>query len=85
MARVKSYTVLERNKFVLIWYHAEGQDPDWEPPVIEEIENGTWVYRGRTEHHINAHIEVRMYGVHYPSSSFRFFSFLLFKVWSLFS
>ena len=58
VARVKSYVTLERNGFVFLWYHAEGIDPVWEPPEIEEIAGGQWKYCGRSEHHINAHIEV---------------------------
>ena len=60
VARVKSYTVLERNGFVYMWYHAEGVEPYWEPPELEEITSGEWKYRGRTEHEINCHIEVRL-------------------------
>lgn len=58
VARVKSYSTLERNGFVLLWHHAEGVDPVWEPPEIDEISSGQWKYCGRSEHHINAHIEV---------------------------
>ena len=58
VARVKSYVTLERNGFVFLWYHAEGVDPVWEPPDIDEIASGQWKYCGRSEHHINAHIEV---------------------------
>jgi len=57
-ARVKSYVTLERNGFVFLWYHAEGIDPIWEPPEIEEIASGQWKYCGRSEHFVNAHIEV---------------------------
>ena len=59
MAKVKSYHTLELNGFVYIWYHAEGIEPTWTPPEVEEITRGEWAYRGRTEHHVNAHIEVR--------------------------
>lgn len=59
MARVKSYNTLELNGFVYIWYHAEGIEPTWTPPEVEEITRKQWRYRGRTEHHVNAHIEVR--------------------------
>lgn len=57
VARVKSYTSLERNGFIFMWFHAEGNEPDWEPPLIEEIDKGEWSYRGRSEHVVNAHIE----------------------------
>lgn len=56
-ARVTSYCVLERNGFVYMWHHAEGNEPDWFPPEIPEITSGKWTYRGRIEHIINAHIE----------------------------
>lgn len=58
VANVHSYQVLEQNGFVYIWYHAEGVEPYWTPPVIDEIANKEWTYRGRTEHVINCHIEV---------------------------
>ncbi|XP_070532112.1 cholesterol 7-desaturase nvd-like isoform X1 [Ptychodera flava] len=56
-AKVKSWNTLERNGMIYIWYDAEGREPSWEPPVIEEVENGKWTFRGYSEHHINAHIE----------------------------
>lgn len=56
-AKVKSYISLERNGFIHIWYDAEGREPFWEPPEIEQITRGEWTYRGRTEHTVNAHIE----------------------------
>jgi len=59
-ARVKSYLVLERNGFIYIWYHAEGNEPDWEPEEIAEIASGEWAYGGRTEHIVSAHIEVNV-------------------------
>jgi len=56
---VTSYSTMERNGFVFIWYHAEGIDPGWEPPEIDKVGSGLWKYCGRSEHFINAHIEVR--------------------------
>lgn len=58
IAKVKSYTSDEANGYIYFWYHAEGIEPTWTVPRIEEIESGSWVYRGRTEHYINSHIEV---------------------------
>jgi cholesterol 7-dehydrogenase len=58
VAKVHSYSTLERNGFIMFWHHAEGLDPQWTPPEIEEIAKGDWTYRGRSEHVINAHIEV---------------------------
>lgn len=56
-AKVKSYTTMEINGWVYLWFHAEGMEPNWTPPEMEEITSGLWQYKGRTEHFINAHIE----------------------------
>ncbi|XP_064616986.1 cholesterol 7-desaturase nvd-like [Liolophura sinensis] len=57
IAKVKSWPVTELNGWIYLWHHAEGLDPTWKIPEIEEIQNGEWKFRGRSEHHINAHIE----------------------------
>lgn len=57
IAKVKSWPVDELNGWIYLWYHAEGAEPTWRLPEIEEVTSGKWVYRGRTEHIINAHIE----------------------------
>lgn len=54
---MKSWPIQEANGWVYLWYHAEGIDPTWTIPEIEEVMKGDWVYKGRTEHHVNAHIE----------------------------
>ncbi len=41
-ARVRTYPVVERNGFVLAWYHPYGEEPKWEIPVIEEIGDPAW-------------------------------------------
>ncbi|GFS09566.1 chlorophyllide a oxygenase [Elysia marginata] len=56
-AKVKSHIVTELNGWIYLWHHAEGLEPNWSVPEIEEIATGQWTYRGRTEHHINCHIE----------------------------
>lgn len=58
IAKVKSYISDEANGYIYFWYHAEDSAPTWTVPRIEEIQSGDWVYRGRTEHYINCHIEV---------------------------
>lgn len=57
-AKTKAWPCVEKNCNIYIWYHAEEIEPTWMPDDIAEIENGTWTYRGYTEHPINAHIEV---------------------------
>ncbi|CAK6965094.1 cholesterol 7-desaturase nvd [Scomber scombrus] len=56
-AKVSSWYSREVNSQILVWFHCDGEDPHWTIPEQPEITNGEWVYRGRTEHFINAHIE----------------------------
>jgi 3-ketosteroid 9alpha-monooxygenase subunit A len=41
-AKVRTYPVVERNGFVLAWYHPYEEDPKWEIPVISEIGDPAW-------------------------------------------
>ncbi|XP_067143676.1 cholesterol 7-desaturase nvd-like [Centruroides vittatus] len=56
-AKVKTWTSLEQNGFIYVWHHAEGHPPSWKPPIIPEIEQGLWRYKGRTQHTVNCHIQ----------------------------
>ncbi|VDN04537.1 unnamed protein product [Thelazia callipaeda] len=56
-ASVAVWPVIERNKHIYVWYHCDGLNPEWNIPEIDEIADGTWQYRGRTEHEINSHIQ----------------------------
>lgn len=57
-AKVRRWPSCEVNGLILVWFHCDGKDPEWTVPEQEEITQGKWVYRGRTEHFINAHIQV---------------------------
>ncbi|PAA87755.1 hypothetical protein BOX15_Mlig020921g1 [Macrostomum lignano] len=57
MARVTSHIVKEVNGGLYLWFDAEGREPTWDLPVIEEIETGEWSFKGRTRHFVNCHIE----------------------------
>ncbi|KAG8447362.1 hypothetical protein GDO86_014722 [Hymenochirus boettgeri] len=56
-AKIKSWTSCELNGTVYVWYHCDGIEPTWTIPEQEEITKKEWVYHGRTEHYVNAHIE----------------------------
>ncbi|CAH2317045.1 cholesterol 7-desaturase-like [Pelobates cultripes] len=43
---------------IFVWFHCDGVEPTWSVPEQPEITAKEWVYRGRTEHFVNAHIEV---------------------------
>ncbi|KAM4527107.1 cholesterol 7-desaturase nvd [Odontesthes bonariensis] len=56
-AKVRCWPSCEVNQQILIWFHCDGEEPQWTVPELQEIANNQWVYWGRTEHFINAHIE----------------------------
>lgn len=62
-AKVRCWPSCEVNGQILVWFHCDGEDPRWTIPEQPEITTGEWVYRGRTEHFINAHIEVSVYSI----------------------
>jgi phenylpropionate dioxygenase-like ring-hydroxylating dioxygenase large terminal subunit len=41
-ARVRTYPTIERNGFVLSWYHPDEAPPQWEIPIIDEIGDPGW-------------------------------------------
>ncbi|XP_053329116.1 cholesterol 7-desaturase nvd-like [Spea bombifrons] len=56
-AKIKTWPSCEVNETIFVWYHCDGIEPTWAVPEQQEITSKEWVYRGRTEHFINAHIE----------------------------
>ncbi|XP_023240536.1 cholesterol 7-desaturase-like [Centruroides sculpturatus] len=60
VAKIKSWETIEQNGYIYLWHHAEGQPPLWKPPVIPEIENQLMLYKGRSEHIVNCHIQDMM-------------------------
>ena len=57
-ARLRVRTAVERNGLVMLWHHADNEQPSWDPPVIDQVEEGDWVYQGRNEFIVNCHIQV---------------------------
>jgi 3-ketosteroid 9alpha-monooxygenase subunit A len=41
-ARVRTYPTVERNGFVMAWYHPREAEPTWEIPVINEVGDAGW-------------------------------------------
>jgi phenylpropionate dioxygenase-like ring-hydroxylating dioxygenase large terminal subunit len=41
-ARLRSWPVVERNRMIFVWHHAEGVPPSWEVPVMPEIGDPNW-------------------------------------------
>lgn len=57
MAKVRKWESREVNGYIYLWHHAENELPYWEPVEVKEITSGLWVYRGRLEHYVRAHIQ----------------------------
>ena len=58
---VPTWPCCEVNGVVFIWFHCDGLEPQWKMPVAKTLTELKYV--GRTEHIINAHIQVRRFGV----------------------
>ncbi|KAF6198654.1 hypothetical protein GE061_008406 [Apolygus lucorum] len=56
-AEVRRHRSLEVNDLIFVWYHAEGEEPTWFPDDIPEITQRKYIYRGRNEFKINAHVQ----------------------------
>ncbi|XP_061837073.2 cholesterol 7-desaturase nvd [Nerophis lumbriciformis] len=56
-AKVTAWPSCEVNGQILLWFHCDREEPQWTVPEQQEITKGEWVYRGRTEHFVNAHIQ----------------------------
>lgn len=41
-ARLRTYPVVVRNRMVFAWRHPDDIEPQWELPVIEEVEDAAW-------------------------------------------
>jgi nitrite reductase/ring-hydroxylating ferredoxin subunit len=41
-ARVRTYPTVERNGFVMAWYHPHEAEPTWEIPIIDEVGAEGW-------------------------------------------
>lgn len=48
------------NGILLLWYHCDGTGPTWAVPEQPQIAAKEWVFRGQTEHFVDAHIQVAL-------------------------
>lgn len=57
LARMKTWTSVEVNGWIIVWHHAERARPSWKVPEIPEISTGVWTLKGENTNIINTHIE----------------------------
>ncbi len=41
-ARVAAWDVVERNRLIFVWRHADGKPPDWQVPEMAELGDAAW-------------------------------------------
>jgi phenylpropionate dioxygenase-like ring-hydroxylating dioxygenase large terminal subunit len=56
-AKVRSWPVLERNRMIFVWHHADGLAPSWEFPVMEEIGHADWTEPRLFELEVPVHMQ----------------------------
>ncbi|KAL1130138.1 hypothetical protein AAG570_013076 [Ranatra chinensis] len=56
-AQVKKWLTCEVNDFIFLWYHAEGEEPNWYPEDIPQLKSKKYIYRGRNQFIVNCHVQ----------------------------
>jgi len=56
-AKLWMYDATERNGFIYFWYHAEGDQPTWMPPIYSEIHSGQWRLCGISQVLVGCHVQ----------------------------
>jgi len=56
-AKAEVHKLIEQNNLIYFWYDVERREPFWYPPSFPELDNGDFVYHGKTEHHVLAHLQ----------------------------
>ena len=56
--QIRVWQSLERNQLIFVWYHADGEEPTYEPAIIPNVDGDltsqeAWVYHGRNEYEVN--------------------------------
>lgn len=54
-ARLACWPVLERNGLLMVWHHAEGKPPAWEPPILPEYGHEDWTPYRRLRWKLRTH------------------------------
>ncbi|XP_065339923.1 cholesterol 7-desaturase nvd isoform X2 [Cloeon dipterum] len=56
-AKARRWHSVEVNSFIFVWYHAQNEEPTWKLTALPQLAPSQWVYRGRSEFYISAHIQ----------------------------
>nr|XP_018897040.1 PREDICTED: cholesterol 7-desaturase-like [Bemisia tabaci] len=56
-AKIRTWKSCEVNQLICVWYHAEGEEPTWEPQPIPEIEGNTYWLVGKAQYEVTTSIQ----------------------------
>ena len=56
-ARVRRFEVVERNRMIFVWHHAEGKPPSWEVPELPELSHPDWSEPRQLELEVPVHMQ----------------------------
>jgi len=56
-ARVRAWNVVERDRMIFVWHHAEGKPPEWEVPSLPELEDPEWTEPRTYELKVDVHMQ----------------------------
>jgi phenylpropionate dioxygenase-like ring-hydroxylating dioxygenase large terminal subunit len=56
-ARVRAWQVVERDRMIFVWHHAEGGSPYWDVPEMPELENPEWTEPRYWQFDVNVHMQ----------------------------
>eukprot|EP01127_Copromyxa_protea_P005168 TRINITY_DN1503_c0_g1_i1.p1 TRINITY_DN1503_c0_g1~~TRINITY_DN1503_c0_g1_i1.p1 ORF type:complete len:408 (+),score=60.90 TRINITY_DN1503_c0_g1_i1:40-1263(+) len=55
--KVKSWRCIETNNMLLVYFHADNQEPSYMPVELPDINSGEFLYHGTSDHVIRCHVQ----------------------------
>ena len=56
-ARQRAWEVVERNRMIFVWRHAEGKPPEWQVPALVEFDDPEWTEPRTFELEVPVHMQ----------------------------
>ncbi|HBZ70057.1 MAG TPA: FeS-binding protein [Deltaproteobacteria bacterium] len=56
-ARVRGWDVVEKNRMIFVWHHAEGKPPSWDFPAMPELDHPDWTEPRSLELKVAVHMQ----------------------------
>jgi len=56
-ARVRAWPVIEKNRMIFVWHHAENQPPTWDIPTVPELSDAAWTEPRYYELNVPVHMQ----------------------------